>query len=127
MRTDTLPPELRQALDDSISAGPEPEPVRASWRLFTLQQALAENAVAAGVRGGCWALRPEPHYQLIEEHHEPDLLRGDDVDDILRLARHAQRDLPAELANGAIHDRAVTLWIVRGDGMGTRGVPAADR
>lgn len=116
--TDTLPPELRQALDDSIIAGPEPEPVRASWRLFTLQQALAEKAVAAGVRGGCWALRPEPHYQLVEEHPEPDLLRGDDVEGIPRLAMHAPRDLPTELEDGAIHDRAVTLWIVRGEAKG---------
>lgn len=117
LRTDTLTPELRQALDDSITAGPAPE--RASWRLFTLQQALAENAVAAGVRGGCWALRPEPHYQLIDEQPEPDLLRGNDVDGIPRVAMHAPRDLPTELADGAIHDRAVALWIVRGEAKGT--------
>lgn len=120
LRTDTLPAELRQALDDSIIAGPAAEPVHASWRLFNLQQALAEHTVdPKGVRGGCWALRPEPHYQLIDEQPEPDLLRGKDLDGIPHLAMHAPRDLPTELADGTINDRAVTLWIVRGATEGT--------
>lgn len=109
----SLPDDLRQALSDSVAASPLP--VRASWRLFTLQQTLAELAVDPDtVRGTRWLTRPARPDLRPEQHTEPDLVCGVDPDGATYLAVRPPRDLPADLTDGAICDRGVQLWIVSG-------------
>ncbi|WNV84721.1 hypothetical protein [Umezawaea sp. Da 62-37] len=106
-----LPSELTQALEDSVST--EPIPAAGSWRLFALQQLLAEQGVDPdAVRGARWRTRPRRPEGRPEPHREPDVLFGQDVHDVTWVALHPPRDVPADLAIAEqIRDRGVQLWI----------------
>ncbi|WP_157528717.1 hypothetical protein [Nocardia sp. NRRL S-836] len=111
LRLDGLPEQLQQAITDSVDT--EPIPAEASWRLFSLQQVLAEAGATTAVKGARWRMRPAPTENRPPARREPDVLFAYDADGNHWAALHPPREVPSELGTAEdILARGVHLWVI---------------